>query len=95
MIIDISEGLLRIAYKRYIKAGFKNPELFVCSAEELPFQNKLYDICICNLSLNFFSDLNSVIKEVKRVLKNRGIFICSVPVPERNQKQSVIRGELY
>lgn len=93
--IDISEGLLRIAYKKFTKAGFKNPELFVCSAEELPFQDMLYDICICNISLNFFSDLDSVIKEVKRVLKNQGIFICSVPVPERNKKQSVIRGELY
>jgi len=93
--IDISEGLLRIAYKKFTKAGFKNPKLFVCSAEELPFQDMLYDICICNISLNFFSDLDSVIKEVKRVLKNQGIFICSVPVPERNKKQSVIRGELY
>jgi hypothetical protein len=31
---------------------------------------------------------------VKRVLKDNGIFICSVPVPEKNKKQSVIRGNL-
>ncbi len=93
--IDISEGLLKIAYKKFIKAGFKNFELSLCGAEELPFQDQLFDICICNLSLNFFSDLTTVIQEVKRVLKNQGIFICSIPVPERNQKQSVIRGNLY
>jgi ubiquinone/menaquinone biosynthesis C-methylase UbiE len=93
--IDISEGLLRIAYKKFLKAEFKYFELFVCGAEELPFQDQLFDICICNLSLNFFSDLASVIQEVKRVLKYKGIFICSVPVPEKNQKQSVIRGNLY
>jgi ubiquinone/menaquinone biosynthesis C-methylase UbiE len=39
--------------------------------------------------------LDSVIKEAKRVLKSQGIFICSVPVPERNQKQNIIRGKLY
>ena len=93
--IDISEGLLKIAYKKFIKADFKNFELFLCGAEELPFQDQLFDICICNLSLNFFSNLTTVLKELKRVLKNQGIFICSIPVPERNQKQSVIRGNLY
>jgi SAM-dependent methyltransferase len=93
--IDISKGLLKIAYKKFSKADFKNFELFLCSEEELPFQDKLYDICICNLSLNFFSNLTTVLKELKRVLKNQGIFICSTPIPERNQKQSVIRGNLH
>lgn len=93
--IDISEGLLKIAYRKFIKADFKNLELFLCGVEELPFQDKLFDICICNLSLNFFSNLTTVIQELRRILKNQGVFICSISVPERNQKQSVIRGNLY
>lgn len=93
--IDISAGLLRIASRRFRNAGFKNPELYLSNAEQLPFSDNLFDISICNLSLNFFDDLDSIIKELKRVLKKQGIFICSVPIPERNKKQSVIRGKLY
>ncbi len=91
---DVSEGLLKISYKKFVKNDFKDFELVVCNAEDLPFQDKTYDICICNLSLNFFSELDSVVKEVKRVLKDNGVFVCSVPIPEKNKKQSVIRGNL-
>jgi len=35
-----------------------------------------------------------VIKEIKRVLKNKGFFFCSVPVPERKINKSKVRGEL-
>ncbi len=52
-------------------------------------------LLICNLSLNFFGDLNRVIEEIKRVLRNRGAFICSIPVPERNLKGSTIHGKLF
>jgi SAM-dependent methyltransferase len=93
--IDISAGLLRRAYRQFIRAGFADPALFVCSAEELPFQDSLFDVCICNLSLNFFGDLRRVIAEMKRVFKEGGVFMCSIPVPERNKKGSVIHGTLF
>ncbi len=93
--IDISRSLLRIAYKKFTKAGFKNPKLFLCSSEELPFEDMFYDICICNLSLNFFGDLDNVVKEIKRSLKKHGVFICCVPVPERKKNKDIIRGKLY
>ena len=93
--VDISEGLLKIAHKNFIASGFKNFELFLCDAENLPFKDNYFDVCICNLSLNFFSDLQKVLIEIKRTLKQQGVFICSVPVPERNKKKSVIRGNLY
>jgi len=93
--VDISEGLLKIAYKKFRNADFKNFELFLCRAEDLPFQDKYFDVCLCNLSLNFFSDIEKVVKEINRTLKDGGFFICSVPVPERNKKKSIIRGTLY
>jgi len=93
--LDISEGLLKIASKRFKKEGFNKPEFYIGSADDLPFQDNIFDICLCNLSLNFFKDTDIVIKEIKRVLKNKGVFICSVPIPERNKNDSIIRGNLY
>ena len=92
---DISPGLLRKAVKRFKAAGFKYAEFYVASAEDLPFDDNRFDICLCILSLNFFSDVNSVFRETRRVLAPGAVFICCVPVPERNKLQSTIRGKLY
>jgi len=93
--VDVSPGLLKAAYKKFMKNGYKDFQLYSCSAEDLPFTDNLFNLCICNISLNFFDDLDKVIKEIKRVLKEKGVFFCNVPVPERNKKQSVIHGKLY
>lgn len=92
---DISPGLLRKAVKCFRKAEYKNAEFYVTSADELPFDDNLFDIVLCILSLNFFSDIKKVLQEVKRIAAPAGILICSVPVPERNKVQSTIRGTLY
>ena len=65
------------------------------SASDLPFDDNLFDIVLCILSLNFFDDINKSFQEVKRVAAPAAIFICSVPVPERNKVQSTIRGTWY
>ena len=93
--VDISEGLLKIADKKFTKAGFEDFNLFLCSANDLPFSDDYFDVCVCNLSLNFFDDVKSVMYEVKRVLKGQGKFLCSVPVPERKKGGNNIRGKLY
>jgi ubiquinone/menaquinone biosynthesis C-methylase UbiE len=92
---DISPGLLRKAAKNFKSAGFKNAEFYVTSADDLPFDDGLFDIVLCILSLNFFGDIIKVLQEVKRVSVPGAIFNCSVPVPERNKLQSTIRGTLY
>lgn len=92
---DISAGLLRIAGKKFKNKNFDSYELFVSPAEDIPVQDGFADICICNLSLNFFSDLGCVIEEIKRTLKHKGYFICTVPIPERNHKKNTIRGKLH
>lgn len=93
--IDISRGLLKIAERKFRSCGFKNIKLYICSADELPFIDNYFNFCICNLSLNFFIDTEKVIKEIYRVLRINGVFICSVPVPERNIRKNTIRGRLY
>ena len=59
------------------------------------FKDNYFNVCICNLSLNFFENTEKVIGEIYRVLDKNGIFYCSIPVPERNIKKSTIRGSLH
>jgi len=92
---DISPGLLRRAVKNFEAAGFKNAEFYVASADNLPFDDNIFDICLCILSLNFFNDVKRVVQEIGRVLAVGAVFVCSVPVPERHKLQSTIRGRLY
>jgi len=92
---DISPGLLRKAVKRFEVSGFEKPEFYVAGAECLPFDDNTFDVCLCILSMNFFSDVKKVFQEIKRILIPGAVFVCSVPVPERNKLQSTIRGTLY
>ena len=92
---DISPSLLKQAAKRFREAGFPEPEFYVVSADDLPFENGAFDCCLCILALNFFSDVELVFEEIQRVLVPGGVLVCSVPVPERNRLQSTIRGILY
>lgn len=89
---DISRELLKIAVKKFKKSGFADSEFYLTGAEFLPFKNNVFDVCICNLALNFFPDRAAAIGEVKRVLKKNGVFIASVPVADRNEKGCSIAG---
>lgn len=89
---DISPGLLKRAVKKFNTAGFKEAEFYVTSADDLPFSDEQFDVCLCIASFNFFDHHEQVVKEINRVLHPGGTFLCSVPVPERNIKNSTIRG---
>ena len=92
---DISPGLLKKALNNFSNAGFKKANFYVTNANDLPFDDNLFDIVLCILFLNFFDDINNVFQEVKRVAAPAAVLICSVPVPERKKVQSTIRGNLY
>ncbi|MBN2416004.1 class I SAM-dependent methyltransferase [bacterium] len=92
---DISRGLLRQAVKRFSGAGFQEVDLYVASAEDLPFADNSFDVVLCILSLNFFSDIPGVLKDMHRLAAEGGVCICCVPVPERNSRNSTIHGTLY
>jgi len=93
--IDISSGLLKKAHSRFKESGFEKFELYNAAADKLPFQNSVFDFAFCNLSLNFFDDIELFISELKRVLKVGSSFFCSVPIPERVPAKSTIHGTLY
>ncbi|MGM0666391.1 MAG: class I SAM-dependent methyltransferase [Bacteroidota bacterium] len=93
--VDISAGLLRIARKRFDNYMFKGSGLYVADVSDTPFADGFFDIAFCNLSLNFFDDIDRFFSEIHRTLKPGGIFFCSVPVPERKTTKAVIHGNLY
>jgi len=86
---------LKKAYSRFKIKGFQNFELYNTKAAQLPFAENSFDFAICNLSLNFFDDINLFLNELSRILKIHSPFFCSVPIPERKPKKSKIRGVLY
>lgn len=92
---DISPGLLKQAVRKFAKAGFPDPEFYVVSGDDLPFESASFDICLCILTLNFIGNVEKVFQEVDRILAPGGAFICSVPVPERNKRKSTIHGNLH
>ncbi len=93
--IDISTGLLKQAHQRLKKNAFKKYELFNVSVEEMPFSEDSFDFAVCNLSLNFFKDINLFLDDLARTLNLGSTFFCSIPIPERKPEKSTIRGTLY
>jgi SAM-dependent methyltransferase len=93
--VDISAGLLRLAKRKFDQHGFKRFEVYSADACDTPFQDNTFDIGICNLSLNFFQNIDKFISESCRILKPNGIFYCCVPIPERKKSKAVIHGTLY
>ena len=79
--VDVSPRLLRRAAVRF--EAFTKAELYVVSADCLPFDNRIFDACICALSLNFFPEPNKAIAEAARVLKPGGRFYGCVPIASR------------
>ena len=45
-------------------------------AEFLPFRNKTFDAITVSFGLRNFSNINQSLKEIKRVIKNKGKFYC-------------------
>jgi len=93
--VDINTGLLRQAKRKFEAFGFRECTLYVADAANTPLADKCCDMAICNLSMNFFSDLEAFIAEVRRILKTNGVFYASVPAPERKTTKPVIHGTLF
>ena len=58
----------------------KNIEIIFADAEEIPFKDNYFDVVICtgNTLGNLNEVLYKILLEIKRVLKNKGLFIFSV-----------------
>lgn len=72
---DISEGMLRDARREL--GGDERFSFQVFDCHEIPYRPDNFDLVIANHVLFYCEDVEKVCREVKRVLKPRGVFICS------------------
>ncbi len=70
---DLNPGMLELAKK--IVSTEDKIEWRVANAEELPFDDKVFDAVICQFGLMFVPDKQKAVNEAYRVLKQGGRFI--------------------
>lgn len=74
-VSDISEGMIRDIRRNIGTDERFSYEFFDC--QQIPAQSNSYDIVIANHLLFYCDDMAQVCNEVKRVLKEDGVFLCS------------------
>ena len=72
--IDFSRNAIALARQRC-----KKSKLYVSSAENLKFPSGSFDAITCLGSLEHFVDMHASLREMKRVLKKKGIAVIHVP----------------
>ena len=75
--LDMTELMISKARTNSEKLGFKNVEFVLGDIEEMPFDNKFFDVVISNCVLNLVPDKSKAFKEIFRVLKPGGHFCVS------------------
>ena len=74
--IDMSKEELDMAQKRLNE----NPvELTYGKAQCLPYQDQTFDFITCHMALMLMDELETVLSEIKRVIKNGGTFASVIP----------------
>jgi len=65
--LDLSPDMTRLAKGAW-------DELVMGSAEDLPFENERFDVCVCRMGLQFMR-LDLALPEIYRILKSRGTVV--------------------
>lgn len=75
-LTDISEGMIRDA-RRTVGAEDSRFTFRTVDCHHLPFDAESFDLVIANHVLFYCDDISQVCREVRRVLKTEGNFLCS------------------
>jgi len=77
--IDISSKMIALAKEHCPDADFKTGSIY-----NLEFDDSYFDILTASFVLDHVKDIEKAVKEMKRVLKQNGLCICSIPHPITN-----------
>ena len=90
VLTDLAPEMLDIATRRASAQGITNFETRVCSADDLPFGDAMFDSISVRFGYMFFPDVGKATAEFVRVLKPGGRLCSSVWVkPEANPWTSI------
>lgn len=79
--VDINPEKIKIAKQQ-------GHEAYCCDALKLPFDDRSFDVVYCRHSLEHFLKPCEVLKEINRVLKNRGLLTIITPIVMSNKLNS-------
>ena len=74
-LTDFSDGMLKAAREKL--GNLSNISYKTADIQNIPFEDKCFDIVIANMMLYHVPDINKGLSEVKRVLKESGTFYCA------------------
>ncbi len=83
-----TESVLGYKFWKYLEGEYKLINLdicpgenidIVCDAAEMPFSDGSFDLVVCQAVLEHVENPKKVVSEIKRVLKGKGLFYCTVP----------------
>jgi SAM-dependent methyltransferase len=90
VLTDLAPEMLDVAVRRARAQGLTNVETKVCSADDLPFGDAMFDSISVRFGYMFFPDVAKATAEFARVLKPGGRLCSSVWVkPEENPWTSI------
>jgi len=79
ILVDISEGMLKIAAEKVKKEGLQNKiTIKEGDIRKTGYADETFDMILCEHALFLFKEPDIVIKELKRVLKRKARLIISV-----------------
>lgn len=74
---DVNPGMLQVARS----SGPESIEWYETAAEAMPLPDESFDVVLCQMGLQFFSNKLAGLREMRRVLAPGGRLVLSVPGP--------------
>ncbi|MBU2554236.1 MAG: class I SAM-dependent methyltransferase [Bacteroidetes bacterium] len=87
---DISPEMVRIANQKLKRLKIKNIDFQIQDSYNLTFPDKTFDVIIASNLLHLLYDPEKPINEIKRVMKDNGIFIAPTLCVGENTKSKII-----
>src|SRR3954452_2045844 len=78
VLTDLAPEMLDVAARRADAQGITNIETKVCSADDLPFEDAVFDTVSVRFGYMFFPDMTEATAEFSRVIKPGGRLCSSV-----------------